>query len=148
MESGRFVRLVVAWIFVLAIASIAVAAHRFRSAGRFGKPLNAEDFVVEKKGLAAHGKFWKAVGYFAGAGFLSLWLAYIGVFEHYDATRPTKPDVSTRRVVLQNNHGHFVYLSEQEEGRLLALQRISMGFALVGVLATYFYKRTTGKLPE
>jgi hypothetical protein len=38
------------WLFILAIVLIAtVAAHLSQTSGRFAKPLNADDFVVEKK---------------------------------------------------------------------------------------------------
>ena len=140
--------MVLGWIFVLAIVLISVAAHRFGNSGRVTKPLNAADFVVEKKGSAARGRFWTTVLYVAGIGALSMWFGYIGMFEHYDATRPIKPDFGTGAVISQSNHGHIVYLTEREEDRLLSLQKASMGFAFIAVLATYFYKRTTGKMPS
>jgi hypothetical protein len=77
-----------------------------------------------------------------------MWFAYIGMILHYDATRPIKPDAGKGAVISQSNHGHVVYLTEREEGLLLSLQRTSIGFAFVGVLAAYFYKRATGKMPS
>jgi hypothetical protein len=136
------------WIFVVAIALIAVAAHRLGNSGRFAKPLNADDLVVEKEGSAARGKFWIGVLYSTGVGCLSLWFGYIGMSLHYDATRPTKPDAAKGAIISQSNHGHIVYLTDREERLLLSLQRSSMGFAFISVLATYFYKRTTGKMPR
>jgi hypothetical protein len=84
----------------------------------------------------------------AGIGSLLTWFGYIAVFEHFDATRPMKPDSAKGAVIPQNDHGHIVYLTEKEREQLLALQRISIGLALVATLATYFYEKTTGKLPE
>jgi hypothetical protein len=133
-------------LFIVLIAAVAV--YSYKISGITAKPLNADAFLVEKKGSAARGKFWKAVLYSAGVGALSMWLGYIGMFGHYDSTRPTKPDASMGTVIPQNNHGHLVYLTEQEEARLLGLQRLSIGLALVGVLSMYFYKRATGKMPS
>jgi hypothetical protein len=140
--------MVLGWIFVLAIVSIAVAAYRLRSFKRFAKPSNADRFVVEKVGSATRVKFGVAVGYVAGVAFLATWFGYIGMFLHYDATRPMKPDTRTGALISQNNHGHIVYLTGREEDVLLSLQRASIGLAFVGVLATYVYKRMTKGLPE
>jgi hypothetical protein len=84
----------------------------------------------------------------AGFGFLLFWFGYIAAFEHFDATRPIKPDSEKGAVIRQNNHGHIVYLTEHEQEQLLVLQRTSIGLALVATVATYFYKKATGKLPS
>jgi hypothetical protein len=97
---------------------------------------------------SARGKLWMVILNAAGIGFLLTWFGYIAAFEHFDATRPMKPDSAKGVVIPQNNHGHIVYLTENEREQLLALQRISIGLALIATLATYFYKRTTRKLPE
>jgi hypothetical protein len=97
---------------------------------------------------SARGKLWMVILNAAGLGFLFTWLGYIAVFEHFDATRPVKSDSAKGAVIPHNNHGHIVYLTEKDREQLLALQRISIGLALVATLATYFYKKTTGKLPN
>jgi hypothetical protein len=94
------------------------------------------------------GKLWIVILNTAGLGFLFTWFGYIAAFEHFDATRPRKPDSVKGAVIPQNNHGHIVYLTEKDREQLLALQRISIGLALVATLATYFYKKTTRKFPN
>ena len=97
---------------------------------------------------SARGKLWMVMLNAAGIGCLFTWFGYIAAFEHFDATRPITPDSAKGAVIPQNNHGHFVYLTEKEQDQLLALQRISIGLALVATLATFFYKKRTGKLPR
>ena len=97
---------------------------------------------------SARGKLWMVILNAAGIASLFTWFGYIAAFEHFDATRPIKPDSAKGTVIPQNNHGHIVYLTEKDRQQLLALQRISIGLALVGTLATYFYKKTAGKLPN
>lgn len=96
----------------------------------------------------ALGKFWMALIWLGGFGFLLMWFGYIAMFFHFDATRPIKPDSVKGAVIPQNNHGHIVYLTEREQIQLLSLQRTSIGLALVAGLATYFYKinRKSAKL--
>ena len=96
----------------------------------------------------ARGSVWMVILNAAGFGFLFTWFGYIAAFEHFDATRPAKSDSATGAVIPQNNHGHIVYLTEKERQQLVGLQRASIGLALVATLATYFYKNTTGKLPD
>src|SRR5258706_15280411 len=97
---------------------------------------------------SARGKLWMVILNAAGLGCLFAWFGYIAAFGHLDATRPIKPDSAKGAVIPQNNHGHIVYLTEKDREQLLALQRISIGLALVATLPTYFYKKTTGKLPN
>ena len=96
----------------------------------------------------APGKFWIAVLRLAGVGALLAWFGFIGVFEHFDASRLKAPDSATGRLIPQSNHGHTVYLTEHEESALLSLQRTSIDCLFVSVLATYFYKRATGRMPS
>ena len=42
---------------------------------------------------------------------VAIWFGFIGLFFHYDATRPTIPQPNQARVYPSNNHGHVVYLS-------------------------------------
>ena len=93
-------------------------------------------------------RIWRAVIRIAGFGFLLLWFGFIGLFLHFDATRPLKSDAAKGTLIPQNNHGHIVYLTKRERGQLDFLERTSIGLALVAVVATYFYKRATGKLPD
>lgn len=76
-------------------------------------------------------------------GGMTVWLCYIGLFLHYDATRPTK--VGVGRVIPQNNHGHIVYLNEQEQKRLLEAQYSSAGLFIISAIAFYLVKRTEPK---
>ena len=78
----------------------------------------------------------------AGIRALFTWFGFIGAFEHFDRTRPIKPDMVKKAVIPQNNHGHIVYLTEQEQERLLALQKTSIGLFLVAIFAAYFYKKS------
>jgi hypothetical protein len=143
--------MVFTWFGLLFIVLIAtVAAYSYKTSRRLALPLNADVVVLDKNvgQQAARGKFWIAVLYLTGVGALLAWFGFIGVFEHFDASRPTTPDSVTGRIIPQSNHGHIVYLTEREEGLLLSLQRTSIGFVFVSVLATYFYKRATGKMPS
>jgi hypothetical protein len=71
-----------------------------------------------------------------------MWFGFIGEFEHFDATRPSKP--GSERFIPQNNHGHIVYLTEREQNQLLVLQRIPIGLWLIAIVAAYFYKKESG----
>ena len=51
----------------------------------------------------------------------------------------------TRRVIPQNNHGHIVYLTEQEENNKQDLQYISIGLFLATMVATYFHKKESSR---
>ena len=135
-------------LFLVLIASL--VAYSRKISGQLPRRLNADDVVLERNVAPqrGRGRIWIAIVKMAGVGCLLTWFSFIGLFEHFDATRSTKRDASTGRVIAQNNHGHFVYLTEREQTRLLALQRISIGLAFISVLATYFYKRVTGKVPS
>ena len=139
------------WLGFLAIVLIAtLAAYSYKASGQLAKPLNADDIVLEKNMAQqpARGRIWIAIVRIVGVGCLLTWFGFIGLLEHFDATRPTKPDSEKGAVIPHNNHGHIVYLTEHEQEQLLGLQRTSIGLALVAGVAAYFAKRATGKLPN
>ena len=76
------------------------------------------------------------------AGLLA-WFGYIAVFERFDATRPTKAGAEVGRIVPQNNHGHIVYLTEQEERNKRAFQYAFIAFFLMATVAAYFHKKVS-----
>jgi hypothetical protein len=49
---------------------------------------------------------------------LAVWFFHFYVWIQYDSTRPRVPDVASGRVLTQNTHGHVVYLTVEEQGRL------------------------------
>jgi hypothetical protein len=70
---------------------------------------------------------------------LAVWFCYIGVFLHYDSTRPRVPNVNSGRVIPQNNHGHVVYLTAEEHGRLTNIVIVAGVLLVTGVvLGTLF----------
>ena len=92
------------------------------------------------------GGIWIAITKVAGSLALLTWFGFIALSFHFDSTRPVKPDYSQGEVIPHNNHGHVVFLTEHEQGQLLALERTPIYLALVAVVAAYFGKRATGKL--
>jgi len=79
----------------------------------------------------------RVVGYSA----LASWFGFIALFLHYDATRPTVPQPNEGRVYPSNNHGHVVYLSEQDEHQLNLLQMTAFGLVVVVGLLEYAQQR-------
>jgi hypothetical protein len=65
---------------------------------------------------------------------LVVWFGFIGLFEHYNYTRPTISNRSEGRVHGQNNHGHVAYLTSQEESRLELLEFSAPAIFIVGGL--------------
>lgn len=80
----------------------------------------------------------KALPKILGWSALIVWFSYIYLFLQYEATRPTISDPVAGRVYVQNNHGHYTYLTEQEENRLHALEFGALGIFLIGALADHF----------
>ncbi len=69
---------------------------------------------------------------------VAIWFSYIWLWTHYDSTRPRLPDLAAGRVIVQNTHGHYVYLTAAEEDRLRNIEILAgclfiTGF-LIGVL--------------
>ena len=87
----------------------------------------------------------KVVVRVAALGFAFTLFGVIGAAVQFDATRPVDPDPAAGRVFPLSNRGHIVYLTKQEQVRLRTLLGISIGFGLVGCVATYFYRKETGK---
>ncbi len=52
---------------------------------------------------------------------LVTWLGSMFLFEHYSYTRPTIANAAEGRVLIQNNHGYYTYLTGKEHYFLLAL---------------------------
>ena len=65
-------------------------------------------------------------------GFLGLavWFYHFYVWDQYDRTRPIHADYSSGRVHSLNNHGHVVYLTDEEDARLRNLTILA--FSLFG----------------
>ena len=143
--------MVFTWLGLLfSVLILGMAAYSYNTSRRWAVTLNADALVLDKNvgQQVMRRKFWIAVQYLTGVGALLTWFGYIAVFEHFDATRPIYPSGVKGAVILQNNHGHYVYLTGREQAELLFLQRTSIGFALAATLATYFYKKATGKMPS
>ena len=85
-------------------------------------------------------RIWLAV---TGLAALSAWFGSIALFEHFDATRPFIPNPEIGRVIPQNNHGHVVYLTRNEEKQKLSLQYGTVGLAFVALVPLYFYRKTS-----
>jgi hypothetical protein len=71
-----------------------------------------------------------ALGIFA----LLLWYGSIFLSLEYDATRPTSLQPFEGRVFSQNNHGHVVYLTAEENLRIDLLDWAALGIFMVGFL--------------
>jgi hypothetical protein len=93
-----------------------------------------------------HARVWLVLQTAVGIVALSLWFGYIAMFEHFDATRPTKPDAAAGRVIPQNNHGHIVYLTDLEQRKLMDLQYCSIVLFLPATLILYIYRRESEKI--
>ena len=71
---------------------------------------------------------------------LILWFSFIYLTMHFDATRPTHPDVGSGRLYPQNTHGSIVYLNAAEQFRLQCLGWGSGAMFLVAVLLGKWWK--------
>jgi hypothetical protein len=94
--------------------------------------------------LSARGRVWKIILKTTGIGGLFVWFVFIGAFEHFDATRPIKQDAQEGRVIPQNNHGHIVYLTREEDGHLRLMQQISLWLFLTAIIAACFIGKKEG----
>jgi len=79
------------------------------------------------------------------------WFSAAALFMHYDAVKPTKPDVSSGAIYAQPNHGHIVYLTAAEKHQwywLMALAVIL--FVVAGVLYIHLalIKRSSNRALE
>ena len=85
----------------------------------------------------ANGKYRRPgliVGRLLGFSGLAIWLSYILLVIHYDATRPQRPDVAAGRVIVQNTHGHYVYLTSEEKTRLINIEILAGSLFITGFL--------------
>src|SRR6266404_388122 len=143
--------MVFTWFGLLFIVLIAtMAAYAYKMSRRLALTLKADVVVLDKNvgQRAARGKLWMVILKAAAFGILFTWFGFIARLSHFDTTRPIKPDFAKGAVIPHNNHGHIVYLTEKDQEQLFVLERIPIGLALIAVLASYFYKKTTGKLPS
>jgi len=62
---------------------------------------------------------------------------FLGLFYHFDATRPTVRQPSEGRNYPSNNHGHIVYLSEQDEHQLHLLELAAFYLCMTGIVLDY-----------
>ena len=65
---------------------------------------------------------------------LLLWASSLFLFYQYDATRPTSPQPFEGRVFSQNNHGHVVYLTAEEDFRTDLMNWVAFGIFMIGFL--------------
>jgi hypothetical protein len=72
---------------------------------------------------------------------LLTWFAHVATALHFDNTRPIQPSAESGRTIPHNNHGHIVYLTHDEEHRLLVLREIPIGLALIAIVVAYFAKK-------
>ena len=85
----------------------------------------------------ANGKYRRPaiiVGRLLGFSGLAVWLSYILLVIHYDATRPQTLDVAAGRTIVQNTHGHYVYLTAVESSRLTDLEILAAVLVVTSVL--------------
>lgn len=79
----------------------------------------------------------KASSRFLAFSALASWFGFIGLFCHYDATRPTVQLPNEGKLYPSNNHGHVVYLSERDEHQLNLLQGAAFWLFMVVVVLDY-----------
>jgi hypothetical protein len=65
---------------------------------------------------------------------LVVWIFHILLSLQYNATRPQSPDAESGRVIVQNQHGHYVYLTPAEQKRLTGTDILAVGLFLAGML--------------
>jgi hypothetical protein len=87
------------------------------------------------------------IGFVKALGVLAMlaWLSTIGLFLRYDVTRPTVRQVAEGRIYAWNNHGHIVYLTQQEQLRLYILGGISASLFAVAASMGYWAKWRMGR---
>jgi uncharacterized membrane protein len=85
----------------------------------------------------ANGKYRSTaliVGRLLAFSAVAVWFSYIWPVTHYDSTRPQVPDVAAGRVISQNTHGHYVYLTAEESSRLTNLEIAAFSLFITGFL--------------
>ncbi len=86
-------------------------------------------------------RFIKFLSRFLAFLALATWFGFIGLFYHFDATRPTVPQPSEGRNYPSNNHGHVVYLSEQDEHQLHLLELAPFYLFVTGMVLAYVQRQ-------
>jgi hypothetical protein len=99
----------------------------------------------------ANGKYSKPAR--LGAEFLcfsgvAIWLFHFYVFYQYDATRPTRPDVTSGRVYAQNNHNRVVYLNKAEDFRIFMLRTSAFCLFIAGIAVGYLFVNEWNRKPQ
>lgn len=71
---------------------------------------------------------------------LFMWLSHWVLFLQYDATRPTAMQPAEGRLYPSFNHGHIVYLTQQEQRRLDILERTAGGLFVIAIPMGFWAK--------
>jgi hypothetical protein len=80
---------------------------------------------------------------------LAVWFFHLYVFLQYDGSRPRVPDVASGRVLEQNNHGHVVYLTVEEQGKLGNIAILAGVLVVTGIaIGTLFAPESIWKKPS
>ena len=78
----------------------------------------------------------RGIASFLGFSGLAVWFFHFYVWNQYDQTRPTHADYSIGRVHGLNNHGHVVYLTDEEDAGLTNLRILAFSLFGGGFLTT------------
>ena len=84
-------------------------------------------------------KLARALSTSLGISGLAVWFFHFYVWDQYDRTRTIHPDYSSGRVHGLNNHGHVVYLTDEEDSRLTKLRIIAFSLAASAGLTLVFF---------
>lgn len=76
----------------------------------------------------------KPISMVLGGIAVAIWFGFIVLFEHYSATRPRRPDISSGRIYQLDNHGSYVYLTKSEQWRLRRLEFGGLPFFITAAL--------------
>jgi hypothetical protein len=68
---------------------------------------------------------------------LVIWFSHFLLFYQYDGTRPAAPQPNEGRVFQQNNHGHYVYLTAEEEFRINFMRGTAFALFMAGFLVQH-----------
>jgi len=80
----------------------------------------------------------KLVQVITGILAIVFWFSSFSLFDRYDSTSPTKPDVASGAIYSQENHGHVVYLTAGEKDHWYELMAAAgVSFAISGLLSVH-----------
>lgn len=68
---------------------------------------------------------------------LVVWFSHFLLFFQYDGTRPDAPQPNEGRVFQQSNHGHYVYLTAEEEFRINFMRGTALALFMTGFLVQH-----------